>query len=117
MIYLKTYEKFTFPSTIFPNMSDKQYWVLTYEVRNFIDIMKFNHEEDLRSGDGGEYHFDVLAGSSLTESNIKIGDKRPNLVMSRGRIFELEESDRLKLATPDQIELYDKYSTINKYNL
>jgi hypothetical protein len=32
-------------------------------------------------------------------------------------MYEFEEEGRLKLATPEQIELYDKYAERNKYNL
>lgn len=107
--------------TIYPNYSDKQYWSHTYySGKNndipFTVILKLNHEEDLQThGKGGEYHFDGIVATN--DNNWNIGDKYIDLTFTRGSMFEYEENGRLKLATPEQIELYDRYAEINKYNL
>lgn len=105
--------------TIYPNYTDKRYWSLTYNTGKepFVVILKFDHEEDLEPGKGGEYHFNSIVETENIDNGWKTGDKYIDFDFSRGKMYEFEEEGRLKLATPEQIELYDRYSEINKYNL
>jgi hypothetical protein len=117
MKHLKTYEA---KVGYYPNTTDKQYWIYTYDDEDddkIIYLLKLiKYDKDYN----GEYIF-----KAMTLTDYKNGKKiyhkgnilDEDFILYDSGIRHHQQNDNLRLATPDEIKLYDMYSQQNKYNL
>ena len=118
MKYIKTYEA---EVGYYPNTTDKQYWVFYYDDNNdkgekIIFVLKFiKYDKEYN----GEYFFDAITLTNYNEDgkSYNKGDKVEDFSFYDSGIRLFQKNDKLRLATPEEIELYNMYSQQNKYNL
>lgn len=120
MKYLKTYEA---KVGYYPNTTDKQYWIYytgdvndnDEEIILLLKFIKYNKTYN------GEYIFEVITLTSYDDYNI--GERVPKdyeiepFSFYESGLTLFQKNDKLRLATPKEIELYNIYSQQNKYNL
>jgi hypothetical protein len=120
MKYLKTYEA---KVGYYPNTTDKQYWIYytgdnNHKGEEIIYLLKFIKYDGKYNG---EYIFEAITLTSYNDYNI--GDRVPKdyeiepFSFYESGIRQFQQNDKLRLATPEEIELSNMYSQQNKYNL
>lgn len=120
MKYLKTYES---KIINYPNLTDNQYWYYINIVDDgetktknifLLKFVKYDKEYN------GANYFDVITlkdykdGRKLYNKGDKIEDE---FIFTENGIRKFQKNNTLRLATSEEIELYDIYEQQNKYNL
>lgn len=119
MKYIKTYEA----KIDYPNSTDNQYWYYTDVVVDgrkktknifLLKFIKFDKEYN------GAYYFDVITLTDYEDGKILYhkGDKiEDDFIFTQNGVKSFQKKNTLRLATPEEIELYNIYSQQKKYNL